>query len=72
MRTQLSRGTERGPGDVTGRELGFGSDIEHHHLATAQAGGELVAVDELDAVTLAEICGGQPVKTSHSLSDDSS
>jgi hypothetical protein len=56
---------------VTSQELGFGSDVEHHDLATPQAGSELVAVDELDAVTLAEVGAGKPVETSDSLSGDS-
>jgi hypothetical protein len=30
---------------VTGHELGLGSHVEHHDLATAKPGGELVTVD---------------------------
>jgi hypothetical protein len=48
-----------------------GSDVEHHDLATPQSGSELVAVEKLDALTLAGVGGSKPVETNDSLPGDS-
>ena len=43
-----------------GLVLGGWTHIEHHDLAPLQAGRELVTVDDLDAVAIAEVRAGQP------------
>ena len=56
---QLADRDRASAGDVAGGELGVGSHVEHDDGPLIEARGELLAVDDLDAVTVAEVGGGQ-------------
>lgn len=60
MPTKLAYRNGARPRDVSRGELGFRTDIEQEYLPPLQASRELVAVNHLDAVAIAEIRARQP------------
>src|SRR5204863_7513489 len=67
---QLVDGNRSGAGDVAGGELGGGPHVEHHHVASLEASGELLAVDGLEAGSVAEVVLGQPLDSGDVLGGD--
>ena len=65
MAFQLTDRNRSGAGDVPGRVLGFGPHVEQQHLAALEASGQLLAVDELYPVPIAEVGGGQLLEAGH-------
>src|SRR5205085_10894968 len=64
LAAQLAERHRTGAGDVPSAVLGRGANVEHQHLAPLQAFGELVAVDDLNTVAVAQVGVGQPLDAS--------
>ena len=65
MAAQLTDRYGPGAADVTGLVLGVGPDVQHDEVAVVEPGGELVAVDDLDAVAVAEVGAGELLEPGH-------
>ena len=48
---------------MTRFELRRWSDVEHQHFAALQSRGELLAIDDVDAITVAEIGSREPLES---------
>jgi hypothetical protein len=55
---------------VAGPVLRSRPDVEHEHLAALQPAGQLVPVDHIDPVALAQVGGGQALQAGHMIGGD--
>src|SRR5687768_17222380 len=67
---QLGDGDRPCAGDVSGFELDLGTHVEHDDLVPLQAARQLVAVDDVDTLSIPEIGVGQTVQPGDVLAGD--